>query len=165
MGYKDESELVFRNYGVSTNEAHPGLSGNQSHSSAPAGITTEIGIDIQIEEYALTTFFHDYCVESADRRLSRGFLDGLRSVILHAGESSDVAVAAKIIALTTAGNRMGRASLIDRANVLYGFLLRSFQVTLSSDVACKTVESLMTAVLLGLYEVGLYRGQVITLAE
>lgn len=62
-------------------------------------------------------------------------------------------MAANIAALAHFGNKLGDIDLIKRANVLYSDLLQSFQVTISNvDTSC-TIESLIAAVLLGLYEV------------
>jgi hypothetical protein len=99
-------------------------------------------------------FFDDYCVESTDRTLSRGFLDGLRHLIDHAGPASDVAQAAKLVSLAGIGNRMDRPGLTYKAKLLYSSLISSFRTSISNATRSRTVESLMTAVLLGLYEVG-----------
>lgn len=119
----------------------------------PSEVTFPESDDAQIEQGALSTFFDDYCVESTDRTLSRGFLDGLKPLIVHAGQSSDVAQAAKIVALSGIANRMGRPGLVHRIKLLYIDLLGSFKTTLSNEVTSKTIESLMTAVMLGIYEV------------
>ena len=107
----------------------------------------------QVEKHALQTFFLDYCVTSTDRSLSRGYLDGLESLLLHAGPLSEVSQAAKIVALANLGNKSNSPGLLDRARLLYSQLLHSFQSTLSNPSTSPTIEVFMTAVLLGLYEV------------
>jgi len=116
-------------------------------------------LDSDDEQYhmnALEIFFDGYCVQSKDRTLSRGFLDGLRSLIVHAGMFSDICQAARLVALATTGNRLCKPHLVDRTKQLYGDLLRSFHSNLLGATASNLVEVLMTAVLLGLFEVGLY---------
>ena len=107
----------------------------------------------QIEQRSLELFFEDYCIESKDRSISRGFLDGIKLLIVYAGQSSDLAQAAKIVALAGVGLRTGRKDLISRTKKKYGILLASFQSNLCAKLGVNSVESLMTAVLLGLYEV------------
>ena len=89
--------------------------------------------------------------------MSRGYLDDLESLLAHAGPSSDIANAAKIAAFASLGNKTGDPHLIHRASILYSDLLCSFQVTMSNAATSNTIESLTTAVLLGLYEVCLAR--------
>ena len=108
----------------------------------------------QLEQHALPTFFFDYCVISRDRSLSRGYLDGLETLLHHAGPSSDVGRACKIVALASLGNKLGRPKLVEKAKQLYAGLLSSFRMTISDPATSNTVESLMTSALLGVYEVG-----------
>jgi hypothetical protein len=61
--------------------------------------------------------------------------------------------ACTIIALTNLGRRLGNAMYINRAEGLYSLLLRSFRLSISNEAIFTTVDSLITAALLGLYEV------------
>jgi hypothetical protein len=92
-------------------------------------------------------------VEPADRRISRGFLSGLRSLLAPGDPSSDLARAARIVALAGRGNRQGRQDIIQDTAQQYGELLRSFQMSLSTRTGGPTIYDLMMAVLLGLYEI------------
>ncbi|EXJ87922.1 hypothetical protein A1O1_04849 [Capronia coronata CBS 617.96] len=107
----------------------------------------------QLEDDALDTFLLEYCVESNDKSISRGFLDGLESLITTAGRSSDLAHAARIVALAGIGNRRRDHNLVHRTRQRYGDLLLSFRQTLADLETASTIESLMTAVLLGIYEI------------
>ncbi len=110
--------------------------------------------DEQLKKQAIETCIQDFVISSAQPSLSRGFLDGLPTLLSEAGPSSDLAGAARILALSTVANRMGRLSLVHSAAQQYGDLLLSFKASLTRhDIP--TVHLLVTGVLLGLYEVGL----------
>jgi hypothetical protein len=66
---------------------------------------------------------------------------------------SDLAQAAKIVSLATTGNKLCRMDLVHYTKQLYGDLLGSFHSNLLRSTSLNTVEALMTAVLLGIYEV------------
>lgn len=91
-------------------------------------------------------------ISPAQPSLSRGFLDGLPTLLHAAGPSSDLAGAATILALAAVGNRIGRPSLVYSTAQKYGNLLLSFQASLTRPDVHK-VHLLVTGVLLGLYEV------------
>ena len=109
----------------------------------------------EVESFALAAFLEDYCVVSTNRVLSRGYLDGLESILAQADPSCDVAQASKIMALVNFGNRWHRPALVHKARVIYSALLSSFRKTMSNNSTSRTIQSLLTAVLLGLYEVRL----------
>ena len=106
-----------------------------------------------IERDARLKFFDDYCIVSANRALSRGYLHGLQTMIAEAGPSSELTQACTIIALANLGTKLGDATYLHRAEGLYSVLLRSFRLSISNEAIFTTVESLTTAALLGLYEV------------
>lgn len=109
---------------------------------------------VQIEQCALTAFFRNYTAPRADQSLSRGYLDGLQSLLNEADPESEMVQASTIIALASLGNRRNIKSLLLRARSLYLNLLRSFNNTLSSNSTSKNViHQFTTAILLGLYEV------------
>lgn len=112
-------------------------------------------LDLESDETALQTmFFKDFCIEARDRTVSRGYFDGLELLIAHTGPSSDLANAARAVVQAAVGNKVNRIDLVTAARQQYGRLLLSFQQTLSSADKAHTIETLMTAALLGLYEVG-----------
>lgn len=102
----------------------------------------------------LAAFVRDFVVESVNRRVSRGFLDGMPELLSAAGSSSELAQAAYIVETAVLGNQQGRLDMIDDAAQRYCSLLRSFQTTLLHREAHASIQNFMTAVLLGLYEVG-----------
>ena len=112
-----------------------------------------------IEQGTRLAFFDEYCMVSSNRGLSRGYLHGLQTMIAKAGLSSELVQACTIIALANVGKKLGNAMYINRAEGLYSLLLRSFRLSISNEAIFTTVESLITAVLLGLYEVSSHPSQ------
>jgi hypothetical protein len=106
-----------------------------------------------IEQEARLAFFDDYCIVSSNQDLSRGYLSGLQIMIFKAGPRSELAQACTIASLANIGNKLGNTTYIERAKGLYSSLLRSFRLRISNEAIFTTVESLITAALLGLYEV------------
>ncbi|KAI2896177.1 hypothetical protein CBS63078_8298 [Aspergillus niger] len=89
-----------------------------------------------------------------DSRVSRGFLDGLPSLLASVHPSSDLVRAVEIVAWATLGNKISRPDLLARARRQYTGLLCSFQDLLHCcQLRAPTVESLVIAILLGLYEI------------
>jgi hypothetical protein len=106
-----------------------------------------------IEQEARLMFFDDYCIVSSNQDLSRGYLHGLKAMISEAGPSSELTQACTIVSLANIGNKLGNPTYLERAKGLYSSLLRSFRLRISNEAIFTTVESLITAALLGLYEV------------
>jgi len=61
--------------------------------------------------------------------------------------------ACKIIALSTLAKKEKSSAIIEAAEKLHFSLLRSFRLNISNEATCASVESLITAALLGLYDV------------
>jgi hypothetical protein len=74
-------------------------------------------------------------------------------MIAKAGPTSEIAKACTIIAFASLGKKTGSSVLIQMAQNLHSLLLRSFRLSISNEATGTTAESLMTAALLGLYEV------------
>jgi len=87
-----------------------------------------------IEKNARVAFYHDYCIVSSNRALSRGFLHGLETMISKAGLESELAQACTTIALTNLGRKVEDNVYIKRAKGLYTLLLRSFRLSISDSV-------------------------------
>lgn len=113
--------------------------------------------DDDLDQRALDIFLAEFVVESHDRKRSRGFLDGMQSLLANVSPDSSLRNAAKIVVLASIGNRTGRESLVKRAQVQYGQLLQDFTASLSQGSVGVSIENLFTAVLLGLYEVSVFR--------
>lgn len=107
-----------------------------------------------LEGTAVEMFISDFVVEASDRALSRGFLDGMQNILEALGPSSPLVQSAKLVALANVARKQGHKELLEYAEVCYGELLRTYQQTLlSSGESDVSIETLYTAVLLGLYEV------------
>ena len=113
----------------------------------------------EIEDLAFQTFISDYCISSSNGTLSRGYLNGLESLIEKAGPASAVSQSCKIISLANLGKRAASPMFLQTAETMYFDLLPSFRWTISKEGNSTTIQSLITAVLLGLYEVSIARAQ------
>lgn len=110
--------------------------------------------EIYTTEYTVRLFLDQYVIHTIDPRISRGFLDGLPSLLAKAEPSSDLVHAVEIVAWASLGNRFSWHDLLLKARKQYISLLQSFQVLLlSCQVHSPTVEALVIAILLGLYEI------------
>ncbi len=134
---------------------------NPSHQQLPAchkqeGWSSELQrLDWpSIEEDARRVFFADYCIVSPNQDISRGYLSGLQAMIHKAGITSDVAKSCTTIALASLGRKLQDHRILRKAQNLHTSLLRSFSLSISNGDTFISVESLITATLLGLYEVG-----------
>ncbi|KAL2813214.1 hypothetical protein BDW59DRAFT_178279 [Aspergillus cavernicola] len=140
LGYRSDDELRFR---------HRIVPGNAPVQSPSPSIN-----EISTTEDAVGFFLNQYVICSTDPRVSRGFLDGLPSLLATAHPSSDLVQAVEIVAWTSLGNQLARPDLLARARRQYVSLLRTFQVLLQScQLLAPTMEALVIAILLGLYEI------------
>ncbi|KAK9482634.1 hypothetical protein V1527DRAFT_454858 [Lipomyces starkeyi] len=106
-----------------------------------------------IDQEARQAFFDDYCIISRSRSLSRGYLHGLQAMIAKVGPRSELTRACTIMALASRGKKLHVATYLNRAKDLYSVSLRSFRLSISNEATFTSGESLITAALLGLYEV------------
>ncbi|UKZ93379.1 uncharacterized protein TrAFT101_008294 [Trichoderma asperellum] len=74
-------------------------------------------------------------------------------MISKADPNSELVQACTLVALANIGNKLGSTMHRRRAESLYSSLLRSFRLRISNEAIFATVESLITAALLGLYEI------------
>ena len=107
----------------------------------------------KVEEFALGAFFYDFPIISANREISRGYLDGLEGMVQQLGLQSDLAKACKVVGFAAHGIRSRRPALIQRAEDLYQDLLGTLARGIEDPAFASSTESLMIAMLLGLYEV------------
>lgn len=109
--------------------------------------------DEKLEASALDIFVAEFVVHATDPTQSRGFLDGMGSLLKSVDPESGLARAAKLVVLALIGKRSGRTSLVAKMEVLYGSLLREYYDALSMELEQVSIKSLYTAVFLGIYEV------------
>lgn len=103
---------------------------------------------------AVTVFFEDYVLESRDRHVSRGYLDGLGALLAWAGPESLLAQGVEAVALANLGKKVGDTDMLREAGASYGRSLKGLRAALMGN--SHSDESLMTATILGLYEVRLH---------
>ena len=167
LGYQDESDLIFRRH-------KEGLAGSYSQSAlevfdkapricqAPAEIAWQDLGSALSKPVALTAFLKDYSVTPKDRAISRGYLDGVERLLEAAEPTSDIVQASQVMALVSLGKRLDKPSLVHKARLLYTKILGSFRKSLLNEHTARTIESLVTIVLLGVYEVRFATGYEVT---
>lgn len=162
-GYEDGANLVFRHgYPLPFKSLARKCSLPVRASSPGTGILPEDSRPKEVsaqkaEEFALQAFFYDYCVVSTNQSLSRGYLGGLESMLHRLGLQSDLAKACKVVGFANHGIKLRRPLLTRKAEVLYHELLGSLARAIGKPGFANTAESLIIAMLLGLYEVSLSR--------
>ena len=159
-GYEDGADRVFRQYNKQDGDSKDVKSTARKCSlpvrtNGPAAdvLPQEI-TDGQVEEYALRAFFYDYCIVSTNRSLSRGYLDGLEKMVHQQGADSDLAKACKVVAFACQGIKLSRPTTLTRkAEMIYHDVLGSLAKVIANIESANVVESVVIAMLLGLYEV------------
>ena len=111
----------------------------------------QLDVDPEVQK-AFTKFFSDFVLVSKDRTLSRGYFDGLEHLLARAGFDSVVVRAARVVALANAANSPGSHDLLYKACAQYPDTLVAFQQSLNDSTRCNNDEALMTAAMLGLFE-------------
>lgn len=120
----------------------------------PAKLSTHIPSHSTLEGAALELFVSDFVIEAPDSTVSRGFLDGMQNVLKILDPSSPLVQSAKLVALANVATRQSHKELLEYVEVYHGELLRAYQQALApSEGPDVSIETLYTAVLLGLYEV------------
>ena len=128
--------------------------GFSTEEELPDGQPQEVS-DKQVEDFALRAFLYDYCIVSTDQSLSRGYLSGLESMLHQLGWQSDLAKACKVVAFANHGIKLRTSVFTRKAEILYHGLLQSLVKAIECPASADTIESLMVAMLLGVYEVDL----------
>jgi hypothetical protein len=109
--------------------------------------------DKEVHDTALRAFLYEYCVVSVNQSLSRGFLDGLEPMLHRLGPESKLAKACRTVAFASHSIKLRRPSLYSQAESWYCELLGVLAEAVESPAIAKTSETVMIAILLGLYEV------------
>ncbi|KAL7928952.1 hypothetical protein V8C35DRAFT_316916 [Trichoderma chlorosporum] len=152
-GYEPKKDLKFINYSGKVDLSVLDQPSSKLLSQPASFYQTETIDWFHIENSARLLFFNDYCIISSNRSMSRGYLHGLQAMIAKADPNSELVQACTLAALANLGNKSGNLMHKQRAESLYSSLLRSFRLSISNEAVFTTVESLITAALLGLYEI------------
>ncbi|KAI1614931.1 hypothetical protein EDD37DRAFT_402492 [Exophiala viscosa] len=161
LGYKPVSDLIFRTQRFDRGNNHPiiqQLHTNNGHRVTvairrPPVLTLTEWHTSEFEQTARDSFLQNYCIVPSDPSLSRGYLDGLPRLIEHYGPLSELSRVLTIVAFASYGNKHRRPEVAEKAKILYFELLQSFRSSILNVRTSNIVGSLMTAVLLGLYEI------------
>jgi hypothetical protein len=140
-GYGDDSSLVFRHYQPFEDATSLDLD------------RWSPGIPSIWEDAAIQIFLDTLVVPSQNRQKSRGFLHGIQSLLTSATPDSALFSAAKVVALAAISNSTRSPELASVVQTLYGSVLRDLTLSLPGDDSTVPVETFLTALLLGLYEV------------
>ncbi|KAL5084634.1 hypothetical protein Trisim1_012516 [Trichoderma cf. simile WF8] len=141
LGYKDYSSLIFRHFAPIVSHhllAYP----DTSHS-----------VVNMVKWGTLESFIRNFVVQPSDERNSRGFLHGLQEMIRSAPVSSDLVRAVSAVSIACKGNCDGDLAALTHAAEEYGDILRSFRGMLLRNTTAWSPQILITAVILGLYEI------------
>jgi hypothetical protein len=106
-----------------------------------------------MEECVLRAFFYDFCIVPINPTLSRGFLGGLEQMVHRLGMQSQVSKACMAVGYASHGIKLFRPFLVQRAEELYYEGLRSLAHAMKDSHAINKEETVVMAILLGLYEV------------
>ena len=105
------------------------------------------------ERCAVQEFFQNYVLIPRNPQISRGYFYGLYLLLQQCGWESGLGKATKAAAFASKAGILGDGSLRDKAHAIYYRVLQAFQSILGDAGKCNSDEALMTAAMLGLYEV------------
>ncbi|OBT74023.1 hypothetical protein VF21_05986 [Pseudogymnoascus sp. 05NY08] len=162
VGYSDTASLIFRPQ-ESQGGRPPPLSSARKCTLPIRTCCPKTGVlpeDSHPKEFSqeeadkriIQAFLYDYCVPSTNHTLSRGYLDGLESMLSQVGHYSSLAMACRAVANANHGRKLGRPRLIARAEEAYQELLGALRIAIECPDFTETPEALMIVMLLGLYE-------------
>jgi hypothetical protein len=162
LGYEVNGNVIFRADRYSLN----GRSAGSHSGSSQAQIQAQVGDGDEpedhsqslpniSEDYLFGIFFQDYCITPRDASMSRGYLSGLPNLVKTFGSSSNIAQAAKTVALASLGNLVKKPILLETAKLSYSRVLQTLRTTILDSNPEIIYQNFMVAVLLGLYEVSL----------
>lgn len=119
----------------------------------PADGSPKEVLDGEVDTRSIQAFLHDFCIVPLSLQASRGYVAGLEPMLLHLGLDSDLSNACRAVSFASPGIKLRRPVLTQTAGRLYHKLLGSLAKAVVDPVLANTPESLMMAMLLGLYEV------------
>jgi hypothetical protein len=157
LGYKDDGDILFRDHSFdftvdSKSDRKVAIPSSQSIKTSDSPEYMLGKDEDQGMLAAMGMFFSDYVLVPKDRDTSRGYFDGLESLITCTNQDSELVRAARLVAFASAANKSSSQNLTCRGNTQYSDTLIAFQETLNDPIKCNTDAALMTAALLGLYE-------------
>ncbi|KAK6071302.1 hypothetical protein SCUP515_07913 [Seiridium cupressi] len=165
-GYEDGEFSAFRQYGPHTaEETPPPFPSSARKCGLPKRVPIP-GTDVlpdddippetsesQSNSLALRAFFYDYCVNSTNQDLSRGFLSRLEVMARRLGPSSDLVKACQAVSFASHGKPLNRPAFVRKAERFYHELLGALAKAIENPTPANTDEARLIAMLLGLFQV------------
>jgi hypothetical protein len=113
---------------------------------------TEISEEQRLD-YALRSFFYDFCIVPSGSGRFRGFLSNLERTVNDLGPVSILAKACQAVSYITHGQALQRPRLVHNAEAIYHDALGSLAGAIEHSTLGVATESKLVAILLGIYEV------------
>lgn len=108
---------------------------------------------MQINDYSLRAFFYDYCIIPSNSALSRGYLQGLETLVTHLGPDSILSKACRAVSFGARGQALQRPALLDRGETLHQECLEALAGGMVLATPTAITEYQLVAMMLGLYQV------------
>ncbi|KAK9414641.1 putative Transcription factor domain-containing protein [Seiridium unicorne] len=163
-GYEDGEFSAFRQYGPHTAEETPPFPSSARRCGLPKRVPIP-GTDVlpdddippetsesQSNSLALRAFFYDYCVNSTNQDLSRGFLSRLEVMARRLGPSSDLVKACQAVSFASHGKPLNRPAFVRKAERFYHELLGALAKAIENPTPANADEARLIAMLLGLFQ-------------
>ncbi|KAM0813188.1 putative Transcription factor domain-containing protein [Seiridium cardinale] len=164
-GYEDGEFSAFRQYGPHTaEETPPPFPSSARKCGLPKRVPIP-GTDVlpdddippetsesQSNSLALRAFFYDYCVNSTNQNLSRGFLSRLEVMARRLGPTSDLVKACQAVSFASHGKPLNRPVFVRKAERFYHELLGALAKAIENPTPANTDEARLIAMLLGLFQ-------------
>lgn len=114
--------------------------------------------DTIIDEVALRSFVYEFCLPAAEDIGPGGFLAGLEEILLRQPLDSILVRACQALSHGLTGRQKNRSLVTKRGQWRYEQVVSSFAREIAGPGFAFSVEAVLTAMLLGLYEVNLEIG-------
>ena len=115
-------------------------------------IPLEVSEDERLE-FALRSFFYDFCVIPDDTRRSRGYLSNLERRLNDESVYPWISKACQAISYITHGQYLQRPQLIHKSQLLYQEVLVLYAKAMERPSFAATTDSKTLALIMGIYEV------------
>lgn len=107
----------------------------------------------EADDFAMRSFFYDFCIISENHCLSRGFLGNLEAMLRRHSLDSDLSKACRAVAYASRGTTLKRPPLVQRGRDYHDQVLSHFPKHVADPTRAYSTETLAISMLLGLFEV------------
>lgn len=113
--------------------------------------------DSDIDDFAIRSFFYEFCISPANPAISHGFLSCLEKRVRQTRGRSPLTKACELVAYASHAIKLNRPKLLAKAEELNHELVSLLAIDIQSAASSKRKEeAILVAALLGIYEVRLY---------